>query len=409
MSDHADAQTQGIIVSVIMPAYNEERYLAQSLDSVLNQSLKQTEIICIDDGSEDGTLEILEEYRERNEKIRVIRHAHGGQSRARNAGMEAAAGKYLLFLDSDDLLEEDALLKLVERAQRQDLDLLLYNMSPFWEDPSMDSTGESYRRFYQRSRDPEYEQVNTGLSLQEILIRNGDYQPSACAYLLKREMAASHGLSFYPGILHEDNLFTFKAMQAAERAGLYSEELYRRRLHPGSIMTTETNFNNAYGYLVCGNEMIRSAALRQGFGSFTDAQAEIIRRMQMHAAQIWSTLSDAQKEEALERVGDLSGFLYCGLENLAIRQSYAVKIEELHETLQKTYAEKSEINAKLQKTYAEKAERGIQIKELTKQLEKSQKRLSDIENSRSYKAVKKVTGMKDRIAGRSGGEGGASG
>ena len=94
-------------VSVIIPIYNMEKYLARCLDSVVNQTLKDIEIICVDDGSEDRSPEILSQYAVKDERIKVITQANRGVSCARNAGLESAKGRYIGFVDSDDWIEPE--------------------------------------------------------------------------------------------------------------------------------------------------------------------------------------------------------------------------------------------------------------------------------------------------------------
>ena len=96
-------------VSVIIPVYNTERYLTQCLESIVSQTLEDIEIICVNDGSKDGSADILRDYARRDRRVIVIDQPNQGLSAARNAGASAAAGDYLYFLDSDDYIERDAL------------------------------------------------------------------------------------------------------------------------------------------------------------------------------------------------------------------------------------------------------------------------------------------------------------
>ena len=94
-------------VSVIIPVYNVEDYLRQCLDSVINQTLKDIEIICVDDGSTDKSLEILHEYEKKDSRITVLTQKNQYAGVARNVGMSVATGKYFVFLDSDDFFEPE--------------------------------------------------------------------------------------------------------------------------------------------------------------------------------------------------------------------------------------------------------------------------------------------------------------
>lgn len=115
------------LVSVIIPVYNEEKYLGQCLDSVLEQSLRRIEVICIDDGSTDSSLAILKEYREKDKRLKIIQQDNQYAGLARNNGMKMAKGKYLYFLDADDYLSnEDVLLRLVDAAEKNRAEIVTF-------------------------------------------------------------------------------------------------------------------------------------------------------------------------------------------------------------------------------------------------------------------------------------------
>lgn len=104
-------------VSVVIPAYNAQQYLGETLDCLAVQTLREIEVLVVDDGSADSTPEILREYSEKYPFIRAIRQENAGVAAARNRGIQEAAGEYLYFLDSDDLIEPDALEQLYQTRQ----------------------------------------------------------------------------------------------------------------------------------------------------------------------------------------------------------------------------------------------------------------------------------------------------
>ena len=112
-----------IKVSVIMPIYNAYDYLRPALDSVLDQTLRELELVCIDDGSTDGSLQILKEYQKLDERVRIITENNAGPSIARNKGLARCRGKYVMFLDADDFYEPTLLESLYELAEAQELDI----------------------------------------------------------------------------------------------------------------------------------------------------------------------------------------------------------------------------------------------------------------------------------------------
>lgn len=118
-------------VSVIIPVYNAEKYLRQCLDSVINQSLREIEIICVDDGSIDGSTDILLEYAAKDERIRVIAQKNGGPGKARNYALTVAAGEYIIFLDADDWFEWNMLSAMIDTAIRNEADITICKAERF--------------------------------------------------------------------------------------------------------------------------------------------------------------------------------------------------------------------------------------------------------------------------------------
>lgn len=113
-------------ISVIIPVYNVEQYLSRCVDSVLNQTLKDIEIVLVDDGSPDNSPEICDNYKKTDERVKVVHKKNGGLASARNAGLSVASGKYIFFLDSDDWLESDGLQTLYDTAEKFNVDLVKY-------------------------------------------------------------------------------------------------------------------------------------------------------------------------------------------------------------------------------------------------------------------------------------------
>ena len=118
-------------VSVIIPIYNTEKYLKECLNSVINQSLVDIEIICINDGSTDNSIEILNEFKKQDGRISVISQDNQGQAVARNKGLSLANGEYIYFMDSDDILDLTALEKVYSLSKENDLDLIIFKLINF--------------------------------------------------------------------------------------------------------------------------------------------------------------------------------------------------------------------------------------------------------------------------------------
>ena len=115
------------IVSIVVPVYNGERYLRDSLDSLLAQTFRDFEIICVNDGSTDSSESIINEYLERDSHIRVVNQANAGVASARNTGIENAKGRYLMFCDDDDLFAPNMLKTMVDAMERNNADICIPN------------------------------------------------------------------------------------------------------------------------------------------------------------------------------------------------------------------------------------------------------------------------------------------
>ena len=125
-------------ISVIIPVYNVEKYLSDCLESVIQQSMREIEIICVNDGSTDNSYNILSEYADRDSRILIMNKENGGLSAARNTGYKKASGKYILFLDSDDYLSSpDVLDLLYKKAEKEEVDQLYFDAEVIFENENI--------------------------------------------------------------------------------------------------------------------------------------------------------------------------------------------------------------------------------------------------------------------------------
>ena len=249
-----EQKTSVPVVSVIVPMYNVEKYLRECLDSVVNQTLKNIEIICVDDGSPDRSGEIADGYAAKYSNLRVVRKANGGLSSARNAGLDAATGRYVYFLDSDDFLDLNTLSELSSKADGEALDIVYFNTVSFFENKEIREKNLNYLSYYNRKGD--YSGVYTGQQMFAKMRENKEFFGSACLLMIRRSLIEENGIRFYNGIIHEDNLFTFQCAMLASRVGYIDKAYYHRRVHGDSIMTTRKSMRNVEGYVVSYAEML---------------------------------------------------------------------------------------------------------------------------------------------------------
>ncbi len=218
-------------ISVIVPIYNVERYLDECLQSVVNQSFSDYEIICVDDASPDNSAGIVHGFQEKFGNIRLLTNEKNlGLSASRNRGIEAAKGKYLLFVDSDDYIRKDALATLYERMERDDLDIVYFNKRFVYDDNCM---AERENRHNKRFGEKE---ILTGREMfTRFHLADSFKSMNAYTQFFRRDFLIDNNLRFYEGIVHEDFLFYFLCAMKANRVGNFDRVFYYYRKRNDSI------------------------------------------------------------------------------------------------------------------------------------------------------------------------------
>ena len=219
---------ENILVSIIIPVYKVEDYLRQCIDSVLEQNYKNKEIILVDDGSPDGSPEICDEYAEKYECVRVVHKENGGLSDARNFGLKQAKGEYVLFLDSDDYIEEGSLSKIMNSLEREKVDVVFLEAKKVFQDGTTQSLGDGITADAVRGKTQD--EVLTYLSTCH------KYPASACTKLLKKSLFDDGKLTFEKGLLSEDIDWSFKLFLKAKTYDYCDVDYYNyRKGREGSI------------------------------------------------------------------------------------------------------------------------------------------------------------------------------
>lgn len=284
-------------ISVIIPIFNVEKYLEDCLESVINQSLKEIEIICVDDGSTDGSNKILRYYASKDSRIHIIEKENGGLSSARNVGIEAAKGEYIHFLDSDDLMETIAYEYLYEKAKELKLDLLYFEAESFFENDGIKEKNIDKMTLYDRKH--KYG-VKKGIDLFTELKSNNDYIVSACLYLISLNLLRE--IRFSEGVYYEDNLFTFMTILRAKRATCIENKFYLRRVREGSITTSNVTAKHCLSRLDCFKniflESIRYEYTSEQFIQIND----LIKTLRWHAVETYKKLDDYNRKIYLNYV-----------------------------------------------------------------------------------------------------------
>ena len=223
-------------VSLLVPIYNVERYLAECLDSALGQSLRDIEIICINDGSTDSSRKIIERYLQADSRVRVIDKPNSGYGASMNQGLDAARGEYVGILESDDFFEPDALERLLDAARTYDAQVAKADFWFYWSVPQ-----ERNERFGWTEGMPE------GLTSPKQNLDLFYRKPSIWSALYRRSFLDGNGIRFLetPGAAYQDAAFNFKVWACADRVAVVDRAVLHYR------QDNETSSVNSPGKVYC--------------------------------------------------------------------------------------------------------------------------------------------------------------
>ena len=233
-------------ISIIIPVYNVEQYLRQCLDSVVNQTMQEIQIICVNDGSTDGSLAILRAYEASDARFEIIDKPNGGQSSARNAAYSHIKGKYTLFVDSDDWIELDLCEKTYLKAETTGAPLIVF----FYQGKNGYDTPAQHKRISPCDK----------ITVEEKLPLLG--WQVVWNKLWRTDFLLGNKLYFPEGLVFEDNLVNWQAVTLADKISIVPERLYYYRRNLNSTMQTRGEHSL---HMVPIYEKIREYLLASGY------------------------------------------------------------------------------------------------------------------------------------------------
>ena len=220
------------MISIIIPVYKVADYLQQCVESVLNQTYKDFEIILVDDGSPDICSTLCDDFAKQNDRIIVIHKKNGGLSETRNIGLQYASAKYVLFVDSDDWLnDKEDLLQLANRAALTEADVISFSYTKIYE-----RTGKFVTCLQQEKPMPK--ELSDKQDQALYLARKGLYIASACNKLIRLELLRNNDLFFKTGETSEDVVWCLQLLLVARSFDFFNRNIYCYRQRPGSISQT---------------------------------------------------------------------------------------------------------------------------------------------------------------------------
>ena len=220
--------TSKVKISILICVYNGEEYIKDAIDSAITQTLEDIEIIVIDDGSTDSTLEILNSYSD--ERIRIFTQENMGLGASRNRAMSLAEGEYIAFLDADDWLDEKMCQTSYNSAKENDTDMTMFQIISF---DDYSKTFHESDWFNLKNFDENFDnRVFTPSEAHDVLF---DSSVSACQKIYRNRFLKSINASFPEGIYFEDMPFFYHVFLNAKRINIIRKHLYIRRKHDNSI------------------------------------------------------------------------------------------------------------------------------------------------------------------------------
>ena len=226
-------------VSVVIPVYNVEKYLAECLDSVVNQTLTDIEIICVNDGSTDNSLAILNEYAKSDERINVFSKENGGQGSARNLGMKNSVGEFIYFLDSDDYMSSEMLEELYHNAIFNNSDMVLSKIARFNNNSfeiDFNRPGFDFEKVF---ADVNFNNFSFIYKDAKKYVLNSSFAP--WMKLFKRDFIVRNDFKFVENLAFEDVLFHVQTFLKARSISFSPNYFYYYRNNPNSTMNTSEN------------------------------------------------------------------------------------------------------------------------------------------------------------------------
>lgn len=231
-------------VSVIVPVYNVEKYLKRCLDSLINQTLSDIDIICINDGSKDSSLQILEQYAQKDSRIVIYNQENSGPSVARNTGLEHASGEYIGFVDSDDWVDLDFYEKLYNSAKNNNADIAVADFIREHPNKKPKRLKLKEEKIYTTPED-------------KFMICKVHREGCVWNKIYRTEFIKSINLKFVPKMYYEDRDFTIRSLYFSKKLVTTPNTYYRYFVNPKSIVNKRRNYIQDEHYILVRQQVLQ--------------------------------------------------------------------------------------------------------------------------------------------------------
>lgn len=285
--------------SVILPIYNVEKYLGKCVESILAQTFTDYELILVDDGAKDNSPAICDEYAKKDARIKVIHQVNGGQSNARNNGLDVANGEYVIYIDSDDFIMNANFLKNVSEKTCQDVDMIFYKYCNYYEESSVFKP-------CQFSYIPAMTESATSEIIKKLVMADAFYG-QAWIRAIRRKMLTENGVKFMEGISCEDTDWNYNIWKLNPKVVFIDEPYIAYRQREGSVSrSTKLKLLKDFFFVVnkWAKELreIENAELK---GSLLASLAKYYSNLLV----IYMRVQDVEKKEYKQKIKALSWLL----------------------------------------------------------------------------------------------------
>lgn len=388
-------------VSVVVPIYNGEKYLKESMDCIVRQTLKEIEILCVDDGSTDGSVDIIKEYQKEDDRIVLYQNERSNAGTARNFALDRARGTYLLFWDGDDLFEERAAELLYQKMEAHQADIAVCNADHF---DTLEHMYISKPQYLDKKKLPD--EIPFSKATNGKYIFNFSSQV-AWNKMFRREFIMEHGIRFQEIPRINDHYFVSVSMVLADCITIVDEVLIHYRVNQTSNLTNSSSDSPLCKYDVQCDlknkllelDLLKDEGIKQSF--INKALNTLLHGLNIqNNIEGFRMLYNKLKEEGLK---------YLELEDYGVDYYYnALEYQNLRYIRENTWEEylllkcieyRDTISRKNEKIKKKEACLKALRKE-KKELQKKEKELNYIKSTKRYKIIAKLTGFYHMLFGK---------
>ncbi len=304
--------------SIILPVYNVEKYLKECVNSILSQTFKDYEIILVDDGAKDNSPAICDEFAAADERVKVIHKPNGGQSTARNAGLEKATGEYVIYLDSDDFITDNTFLEdIYNKAKETDGDIVLYKYAKYIDETKVLEKCTFTLDFAENISDSD--------ELLLTLVKKDAYYGMAWVKAFRRSMAVDNGVVFDTNLICEDMDWYFNLVLCAEKISAVDKSYIAYRQRAGSVTST-LKLKNLTDYIFTMEkwaEKIQSADINE---TKKKALMGALAKYYSNMFITYIRVKDPEKKKHIKRIKDISYILDYSMSDRPLKMRKIYKI-----------------------------------------------------------------------------------